>query len=91
MSYRIIITEDAVADIAAYKKSDTQSFNKVQAFLAELKDHPKTGTGQPERLKYKKGEIWSRRINKKDRLVYEVEDETVTVTVLSASDHYSDK
>lgn len=35
--------------------------------------------------------FFSREINKKDRLVYEVYEEDVVVYVISAEGHYSDK
>ncbi|WP_295672350.1 type II toxin-antitoxin system YoeB family toxin [uncultured Mucilaginibacter sp.] len=35
--------------------------------------------------------FWSRQINKKDRLVYRIEDNIVTVTIVSAKGHYGDK
>jgi len=34
-----------------------------------LKEHPRTGTGQPELLKYDLAGYYSRRINRKHRLV----------------------
>lgn len=54
-------------------------------------EHPKTGTGQPEMLKHDLHGLYSRRISKKHRLVYEVKDHVVTVIVLSAYSHYGDK
>jgi len=56
-----------------------------------LEEHPFTGTGQPEQLKYELIGLWSRRINQKDRLIYEVNQSVVTVKVISALGHYSDK
>ncbi|PUU67560.1 type II toxin-antitoxin system mRNA interferase toxin, RelE/StbE family, partial [Flavobacterium sp. WLB] len=35
--------------------------------------------------------FWSREINKKDRLIYSVEEEILTVVVISAMGHYSNK
>jgi toxin YoeB len=52
----------------------------------ELTDHPFTGTGKPEPLRYDLSGLWSRRINREHRLVYEVEDNIVVV--LSAKGHY---
>ena len=63
-------------------------YKKIESFLAELEIHPRTGTGKPERLKYKAEEIWSRRINQEHRLVYSIKDEIVTVEVVSAKGHY---
>jgi len=34
---------------------------------------------------------WSRKIDKKNRLVYTINDEIVTVEVVSAKGHYGDK
>ena len=44
-----------------------------------MQEYPTTGTGQVEQLKgYEKRSVWSRRINQKHRLVYEIfEDEKV--------------
>ncbi|MEQ8241623.1 MAG: Txe/YoeB family addiction module toxin [Cyclobacteriaceae bacterium] len=53
--------------------------------------HPYLGTGKPEALKYDLEGYWSRRINKKDRLIYKVVDEIVTVTIVSAKGHYGQK
>jgi toxin YoeB len=61
---------------------------KIQKILSELEEHPYTGEGQPEALKYDLTGFWSRRINKKDRIVYKVEEEIVTVLVVSAMGHY---
>jgi len=53
--------------------------------------HPRTGTGQPEKLKHDLEGLYSRRINRKHRLVYNIKEEIVTVIVLSAYSHYGDK
>ena len=49
------------------------------------------GTGKPEVLKYESVDLYSRRINKQHRLVYSINDEIVTVHVLSLWSHYGDK
>ena len=47
-----------------------------------------TGTGQVEQLKGNLSGLWSRRINKADRIIYSIEDERVIVTVISMKGHY---
>ena len=90
--FRVIISNGAAKDLAAIKKSgDNASIKKVEVIISELYVHPETGTGKPERLKFDLAGYWSRRINKKDRLVYFIEDEIITVTVVSAIGHYDDK
>ncbi|MEC4047822.1 type II toxin-antitoxin system YoeB family toxin [Flavobacterium sp. SUN046] len=44
--------------------------------------------GKPEALKWDLYGYWSRRINHKDRLIYKVENDIVTVYVVSAMGHY---
>ena len=51
--------------------------------LEELTEHPYSGIGKPEALKHQLKGYWSRRINKKDRLIYRVEEDVSTVYVLS--------
>jgi Txe/YoeB family toxin of toxin-antitoxin system len=65
--------------------------NKIDVIYNELKEHPFTGTGKPEPLKHDLSGLWSWRINQKDRLIYEVIEDVVTVYVLSAMGHYDDK
>ncbi|CAM2910876.1 toxin YoeB [Flavobacterium succinicans] len=88
--YQVIIKATAEKDLSNHKKSgDLASIKKIIKILNELKDHPYTGSGNPEPLKFELSGYWSRRINKKDRLIYEVRDEIVTVFVISALGHYS--
>ncbi|MFV8354285.1 Txe/YoeB family addiction module toxin [Flavobacterium sp. XS2P14] len=54
----------------------------------ELQEHPYTGTGQVEQLKYYEVQTLSRRINREHRLVYRIQEQFVTVLVLSAFGHY---
>ena len=66
-----------------------QAFQKASRLLAELEEHPRTGTGQVEQLKHFKNETWSRRITREHRLVYEIHDNEILVLVISAFGHYS--
>ena len=89
--YEIEYREQALLDIARLKKSEPASYKKVVAFIEELKDHPKTGTGHPEPLRGKPEGRWSRQISKKHRLVYSIYDTEIVVLVIAAYGHYEDK
>lgn len=92
MSYTLKLTADAIQDIEQLKKSgDKTTLKKLAALFEELTEHPRTGTGQPEELKYNFSGCWSRRISAKHRLVYRIEDQQITVIILYASGHYKDK
>lgn len=89
MSYEIILTEDAENDILKLRKSGNLSLmTKLNSLLLELREHPLSGTGQIEKLKYYQEPTYSRRINHEHRLVYRVNKNSITVLVLACYGHY---
>lgn len=72
------------------RKSVPQTFRKLEKLLGELREHPYSGTGHPEQLKYLQG-VWSRQLDKKNRIRYTVNEDTIVVFVVSVWGHYSDK
>ena len=89
IKYEVIISDKAKEHIELFRKSGQEIITKkIDKLLNELKEHPKTGTGHPEFLKYEK--CWSRRIDKEHRLCYEVYDDKIVVLVLTAYGHYED-
>lgn len=88
MKYKISFTKSALKDIKTLNKVDKL---KVSKLIKELEVHPKFGTGKVELLKHNDSEYWSRRINKKDRLIYRIIDKHVVVLIISAKGHYQDK
>lgn len=92
MKYEIDLTKFARKQIEEFRRAgDKVSLNKIDSLLNELREHPYTGTGKPEALTGNYVGFWSRRINQKDRLVYTVKEEIITVSVVQAKGHYSDK
>ncbi len=89
--YIVEIKEQAQQDLKALRKNEPAAYQKALTLIAELYDHPQTGTGKPERLKGGGGTLWSRRITQKHRLVYDIFETIVHVNVLSAYGHYDDK
>ncbi len=87
MGYHLDFTDKAREDIVFHKKSGNKAvLNKLLLLLEEMTLHPFSGTGKPEPLKHQLSGMWSRRINKVHRLVYEVDDDSVII--LSAKGHY---
>lgn len=92
MEYNIDFTENAIEGIKKIKKSgDKQAFKKLDSLLNEIKTNPRVGTGKAEQLKHCEIETWSRRINDKHRIVYEIYDDEIRVLVISTFGHYKDK
>jgi toxin YoeB len=89
MSFTVIFEEKALLDIRKIIKSGRKAdINKLYFILEELKLHPYFGKGRPEQLKHNLSGYWSRRLNQKDRLIYQVREEEVNVVVVSALGHY---
>ena len=53
--YELDFTEQSQKEIAKLKKSDAQAYKKLKLLLAELREHPYTGTGHPHQLRYVDG------------------------------------
>ena len=62
---------------------------KLNKLLADIARNGNTGIGQPEPLKNNLVGWWSREIDKKNRLIYKVEDDLITV--MQCKNHYDDK
>lgn len=89
--YFIDIEKRAKKQLAdLYKSGNRADIKRIEVIISELEEHPEIGTGNPEQLKYELSGFWSRRINSKDRLVYQIDNLEAIVTILSAKGHYSD-
>lgn len=88
MIFDIVFSPTATEDLKALKRSEPSAYDKAIELIRELQVHPRTGTGHPEPLKGDRNGQWSRRINRRHRLVYSIEDQIVTVYVISAYGHY---
>ena len=53
-----------------------------------MQEHPFTGIGKPEALKFELTGKFSRRINIEHRLIYDVDEENHVITVHSLIGHY---
>ncbi|WP_297337077.1 Txe/YoeB family addiction module toxin [Algoriphagus sp.] len=92
MIFEIDYTFEALEDIEKLKKTGNKVIlKKLFSLIQELKQHPETGTGEPERLKHYQLNTWSRRIDRKHRLVYLIDGTKIVVTILGAYGHYGDK
>lgn len=91
--YRLQETSQFTSGLDRHKKSgQSKMIIKIFSLLEELENHPTTGTGKPEPLKgYGERFVYSRRIDKQHRLIYEIFEEEKIVKLLSAYGHYDDK
>jgi toxin YoeB len=76
---KLSVTSGAVEDLETWSAANPKVPAKIIRLIAEITRTPRTGTGKPERLKQFGGEVWSRRITEKDRLVYDIQDDMITI------------
>ncbi len=81
-----ISSEKCEKDLKNWEKNAPDTYKKIKSLLEMIKFDPFTGSGRPERLKGDLEGMYSIRINKQDRLVYEVDGEKVILK--SCKGHY---
>ena len=86
---RKLWSDDAWEDYLWWQSQDKRTLKRINKLVEDAQRNPYEGLGKPERLKGSLLGLWSRRINEKDRLIYDVQGDTIRI--YSARSHYSDK
>lgn len=86
---KLIFSEHGWADYLWWQTEDKKTLKKINKLLQEVQRNPFSNIGKGEPLKNANPNTWSRRINKKDRLVYEIRDDGVLIK--QCKGHYDDK
>ena len=87
--YRIVLTQTAIDHYNAFVKSgNVKVVSRIKLLLADIAQHPYTGIGKPEALRFSLAGMWSRRITREHRLIYPVDDDRIIVHVLAMHSHY---
>lgn len=90
--YSVSLSDKAKKDLTFLHKTGGKTLTKrIDRIFEELGENPYVGIGKPEQLKSNLSGLWSRRIDKKHRLVYQIIEQSVTVFVIAAKGHYGDK
>jgi toxin YoeB len=83
----IELTAKADKDLDYWKITNNEKvLKRIRDLLQSMIDTPFNGIGKPEPLKYNLSGKWSRRIDKENRIVYEVENQLITIYSLKG--HY---
>ncbi|MEI6753702.1 MAG: type II toxin-antitoxin system YoeB family toxin [Paludibacter sp.] len=96
-----IETKTALSDKKKIKSMTKSTQNKLLELVIDIKDNPRNleSIGEPEKLKYTEIEMYSRSLNKKDRIVYGIEpgynhnmsDDSEIIVFYQYLGHYTDK
>lgn len=73
--YSIRLSETALKEYNKWKSTDKKTYDRINLIFKNMQDNPFTGIGKPEPLKYDLSGFWSRRIDDKNRIIYEVKQE----------------
>ena len=69
-----------------YETSNKKILKRIEELLKSTIETPFSGIGKPEPLRYNLSGYWSRRIDQENRMIYKVEDDTITIHSLRG--HY---
>lgn len=79
-------SDEAFLHYLYWQKQDKKTLNKINELIIDIgRNGAAKGIGKPERLKHL--DCWSRRIDEKNRLLYNV-DENKNVEIISCKGHY---
>lgn len=85
-------TDEALRQLDSIKAGKNEINKKYLLKLANLlesiRTNPFKGIGKPEPLKHDYPSCWSRRITRKDRIIYRVERKSIII--ISILGHYND-
>ena len=79
MKHNITWHRDAWDDYVYWQNNDKKLLRKINILITEIDRTPFTGTGKPEPLKHALEGLWSRRITREHRIVYEVTDDSIII------------
>ena len=84
---RLIWSEKSWEDYLYWQTHDKKILKKINTLIKDIKREPFDGLGKPEPLRYELTGCWSRRITDEHRIVYEVEEQNISI--VSCRFHYS--
>jgi toxin YoeB len=82
----ILFTTDAWEDYLYWQGQDRKTLKRINELIKAAQRTPFEGIGKPEPLKENLSGFWSRRIDDKNRLVYEISD--AEIAIISCRYHY---
>ena len=85
---RLVFDQAGWEDYQWWQLNDRRLLKRINTLIDDALRTPGKGRGQPERLKHRANDVWSRRITQEHRLVYRIVG--TDLVVLQARFHYDD-
>ncbi len=72
-------SDEAWEDYLYWQNHDRKVLKRINSLIKSIMREPFEGIGEPEALRYNWSGYWSRRITKKHRLIYKVQDNSILI------------
>ena len=82
-------TENGWKDYTYWETEDRKTLKRINNLIKDIERNGSDGIGKPEPLTGELSGFWSRRINEKDRLIHQIEGNTIHI--LACRYHYNDR
>jgi len=76
---KIVFSKNSWEDYLSWQTEDRKVLKKINELIKDIQRTPYDGIGKPEPLKYDLTGLWSRRIDREHRLVYQIRDEDLLI------------
>lgn len=76
---KIVFTKNAWEDYTWWQENDKKMARKINSLIKEIMRNPFSGLGKPEPLKHDFAGLWSRRIDREHRLVYDTDGSEIRI------------
>lgn len=71
--------QNAFEDLQYWLQNDIKLLKKIFDLIKDIQRNPFRGIGKPEPLKNNLSGLWSRRMNKEHRLIYQVTNDEILI------------
>ena len=82
-------TDNAWEEYLYWQQNDKKTLKRINKILEDIDRNGNIGIGKPEKLIGNLSGYWSRRIDSKNRIVYKVNNDVITI--IQCGSHYRDK
>jgi len=84
----IVFTPESLAEYMDWMNEDRKTLKRINQILKDITRSPYEGIGKPEALRGDLSGFWSRRIDDKHRIVYEIANGQCCI--IQCKGHYGD-
>ena len=72
-------TDNGWRDYIYWRTEDRKTLKRINNLIKDIERNGNEGIGKPEPLTGDLSGFWSRRINEKDRLIYQIDGDTINI------------